>query len=131
MIAGLRIGTENLPQIGGVLGNDILRSRILQIDYPRRRLRLLRDAPPTPPGALVRPMKYVDGSHVPMLEDVVTVNGKNVPATLDTGAYSAITIGTVTLAAREITLSGRPGPIGSNMGRLGNLGLAQFVLLKP
>ena len=128
MITGVQIGIEDVPpfdvdvadlsstshalgrEIGGVLGNDVLRSRILQIDYPRRRLRILPDAPPTPPGALARPMKFVDGGHVPMLEDVVTENGKTIPVAINGR------LGNPGLALFVVTLNYRDG---------------QFVIVKP
>jgi hypothetical protein len=102
-------------------------------------------------------MTFVEGGHVPRLDDVVTVNGKTVPVALDTGSASALEIFPgaqellgaglwktkdksghahvaslaifgVAIEPQQVALSVRAGPTGSTLGRLGNPGLAPFVL---
>jgi hypothetical protein len=78
--------------LGGVLGYGFLSSRIVQIDYFRRRVRFCDRSPfapsPRPPDTsrrVVFPMQFRAGLILPVLEDCL-VNGERIPVTLDTGS---------------------------------------------
>jgi hypothetical protein len=103
-IAGLRIGSEEIPpidalamdlsaasrrlgvEIAGILGYSFLSGRIVEIDYPRRLLRLLPEAPAYARTALVAPLQTESHARSPLLTQLVRVNGKPLPVTLDTGS---------------------------------------------
>lgn len=76
----------------GVLGYGFLGSRIVQIDYFRRRVRVYSESPflpqvrpvSTPRRAAFR-MHFRAGSVLPMLENCL-VNGVTIPVTIDTGS---------------------------------------------
>ena len=77
--------------ISGVLGYSLLKTRIVQIDYPNLRVRFFTSAPPCAGGARPHsPMcatlsfRYRDD----ILASGVTVNGKPVTANVDTGSNS-------------------------------------------
>lgn len=76
----------------GVLGFSFLASRIVQIDYFRRRIRFYAESPfspsprpPNTPRRVVFPMRFLANSVLPVLEDCY-VNGTRIPVTLDTGS---------------------------------------------
>jgi predicted aspartyl protease len=103
-IAGLRIGSEEIPpidalamdlsaasrrlgvEIAGILGYSFLNGRIVEIDYPRRSLRLLPEAPAYARTALVAQLLTESHARSPLLTQLVRVNGKPLPVTLDTGS---------------------------------------------
>lgn len=103
-IAGLRVGTAEIPpmdavatdlsqasrrlglEIAGILGYDFFLGRIVEIDYPRRRVRLHPDAPAYPETALVAPLRTQGAGRAPLLENLVKIDGKSIPVTLDTGS---------------------------------------------
>ena len=76
----------------GVLGYSFLGSRIVQIDYFRRRIRFYAQSPFSPdvqPADTERrvsfPMQFRQDSILPVLEDCY-VNGRKISVTLDTGS---------------------------------------------
>ncbi|MEN6535604.1 MAG: retropepsin-like aspartic protease [Bryobacteraceae bacterium] len=78
--------------LGGVLGHNFLASRITQIDYFRRRIRLLADSPHKDAASRADsatrtsfPMQFRSNSVLPVLEDFY-VNEKKLTVTLDTGS---------------------------------------------
>jgi predicted aspartyl protease len=103
-IAGLRIGSEEIPpidavamdlsaasrrlgvEIAGILGHSFLNGRIVENDYPRRLLRLLPEAPVYARTAVVAPLETESHARSPLLTQLVRVNGKPLPVTLDTGS---------------------------------------------
>jgi hypothetical protein len=98
--------------LDGVLGYNFLASRVAQIDYFRRRIRLYRESPfsptPLPPPTLHRigfAMKFMEGSVLPVFEDCY-VNGTRIPVTIDTGSSLGL-----------ILFPRRTGPAGNSAGR--------------
>jgi predicted aspartyl protease len=78
--------------LGGVLGSGFLDSRITQVDYFRRRIRIWARSPfspsPRPPDTPRRvavPLTFMDGSVLPIFADCL-VNGSRIPVTIDTGS---------------------------------------------
>src|SRR5574340_118354 len=76
----------------GVLGFNFLATRIVRIDYFRRRLGFYRQSPFPPPPlrpsttrSLSFPMQFRANSVLPVLENCY-VNGTRIPVTLDTGS---------------------------------------------
>ncbi|MBI1895942.1 MAG: retropepsin-like domain-containing protein [Acidobacteria bacterium] len=79
-------------RLDGVLGFDFLEKRIIQIDYPLRRIRSYEVSPfspPVRPAASARryafPMRFLNAWILPVIENCY-VNGTKVPVTVDTGA---------------------------------------------
>jgi hypothetical protein len=78
-----------------ILGYSLMQNRILQIDYPKRKVRFLRVAPSCPEPLLHKPQctelqfQYKDD----ILASGVTVNGKPAIANIDTGSNSTFQIG--------------------------------------
>jgi predicted aspartyl protease len=103
-ITRLRIGTLDIPEIealavdlssvsrrlglevAGILGFSFLQDRIVEIDFPGRRLRLLSDARAYARDAIRVPLKTTEDDRTPLLERVVYVNGRSLPVSLDTGS---------------------------------------------
>jgi hypothetical protein len=74
-----RLGKE----IRGVLGNNFLAGRVLQIDYPQRVLRFYRSSPSSPRNIqAVFPFRFEDS----IVMEGVMINGKKTKATIDTGS---------------------------------------------
>jgi len=90
--------------IGGVLGYSLLKSRILQIDYPNRKVRFYADAPScaTAPNSKCTTLRfrYTDD----ILATGVTVNGKRVITNIDTGSNSKFQLSPA--AINKLGLSG-------------------------
>ncbi len=79
-------------QLDCVLGSGFLASRIVQIDYFRRRLVFWSASPfgaaappPDSARAIAFPMRFVDRSILPVIEDCI-INGVRIPVTIDTGS---------------------------------------------
>jgi predicted aspartyl protease len=73
--------------IGGILGYSLLKGRIVQIDYPNRKVRFYRMAPACaggPPTCTILSFRYKNA----ILAKGVTVDGKPVTAHIDTGSNS-------------------------------------------
>ncbi len=78
--------------IGGVLGYSLLKTRIVQIDYPNRTVRFYTNAPSCagaphshPPKCTKLSFRYKDD----ILATGVTVDGKPVTTNVDTGSNSS------------------------------------------
>ncbi len=75
----------------GVLGFGFLNSRVVGIDYFRRRIRFYKRSPFSPPLAastprrIAFPMHLLPGSVLPVLDDCY-INGTRMPVTIDTGS---------------------------------------------
>jgi predicted aspartyl protease len=90
-VAALALNLSDLSthldrKIGGVLGYSLLNNRIVQIDYPQRKVRFYAEAPP-PCAAksatcITLPFRYQDD----IVISGVTVNGRAATANLDTGS---------------------------------------------
>ncbi len=109
-ITRLRLGTLDIPeiealaidlsgisrrlglQVAGILGFSFLQDRIIEIDFPGRRLRLLSEAPAFPRDALRVPLTTTEDDRTPFLERVVYVNGRSLPVSLDTGSSLTLEI---------------------------------------
>jgi len=73
--------------VGGILGYSFLKGRIVQIDYPNRKVRFYRMAPACaggPPTCTILSFRYKNA----ILAKGVTVDGKPVTAHIDTGSNS-------------------------------------------
>jgi hypothetical protein len=124
----------------GVLGFSFLASRIVQIDYFQRIIRILREVPRVPlkdERFVTFPMQFRVNSVLPLLEDC-WVNGTRLSVTLDTGSSLGLILfpraierlGLTGLAEEGIPLqaSGYVGPVRMRKGwvrsvRLGTLDL--------
>ena len=138
-IAGLRIGCESIApmdavaldlsaasrrlgvEIAGVLGYSFLKGRTVEVDYPGRRLRLHLEPPDDPAGALVTPLKLTDEAHTPLLENLIRVNDKVVPVTLDTGSSLALEVFPAARAILGPSLWQTPGRLGHLLGARGEV----------
>jgi predicted aspartyl protease len=87
-----KISREMGRPLHAVLGFNFLDSRIVQIDYFRRRIRFpARFVPSAAPGRLSFPMQFRSGSVLPILEECY-VNGTRIAVTLDTGSSLGLTL---------------------------------------
>lgn len=90
-----KISTALERPVAVVLGYSLMQNRILQIDYPKRKVRFLRFAPSCSEPLLHKPQctelqfQYKDD----ILASGVTVNGKPAIANIDTGSNSTFQIG--------------------------------------
>ncbi len=75
--------------VDGVLGADVLSAHALELDIPRRRWTLAPKPTPSMSRGTLRPVPItLDEAKAPRL--TVAINGKSVPALLDTGARGTI-----------------------------------------
>ncbi len=87
-----KISREMGRPLHAVLGFNFLDSRIVQIDYFRRRIRFLTGfVSAAAPGRLLFPMQFRAGSVLPILEECY-VNGERIAVTLDTGSSLGLTL---------------------------------------
>ncbi|MEJ1978312.1 MAG: aspartyl protease family protein [Acetobacteraceae bacterium] len=87
-----RLAVADIPDLGGIVGGDVLSDYDLDLDLPRHRVRLWRatgcgaaDLPWTGPRVAL-PVQVTDGER---LRVPVTIDGKPMEALLDSGASSA------------------------------------------
>ena len=75
----------------GILGYNFFAERIVQIDYPRRTVRLLSEPPVMPNDArfVTMPLTALPGATIPLIE-AFYVNGTPIKVTLDTGSSLAL-----------------------------------------
>jgi predicted aspartyl protease len=125
----------------GILGHSFLNGHVVQIDYPKGRLRFLPapyQPPPVRPGRLaVMHFKYEDD----VIVDDVRVNGQPVRANVDTGSNGFVKItpeaverlGLVEAAKRGTasTSTGFRGSYSTSEGTIDNLDLGGIVIKSP
>jgi hypothetical protein len=104
--------------IDGVLGHNFLSGNVVEIDYPNRLLRLGKRSPL--PGHIVAslPFRYDDESSS-LVVDGVLVNGKKMPATIDTGSdggFKLTPAAVESLGLTEAALNGTPDTSVGYMG---------------
>ena len=129
-------------QVQGVLGHDFLAGRVLQIDYPAKVLRFYRSSSALPSAQDVQAVfPFRVGKDGDILLDGVTINGKSVRATFDTGSDGtfALTPAAVeTLGLTEATLHGQPdtsdgykGTVQSTRGKIDRIGIGSMEVVSP
>ena len=98
-------------KLDGILGNSFLKNRVIQIDYPRRVVRIFPDdrwPPPRNPNDVSNlyetTLEFAPGDVAPLLRDF-RVNGRQVPVTLDTG--SSLTLELYPHAIAELKLESK------------------------
>ena len=93
--------------IVGTLGHSFLAGRIAQFDFPKHVLRFLPDPPPDQPVSARRAVvKFKDDEGV--LVDAVSIDGKPLKGSIDTGSSGAITL--TADAARRLGLESAAAP---------------------
>jgi hypothetical protein len=109
-----RLGTT----IAGVLGHNFLSGNTVEIDYPNRLLRL--GTHPTSPLRVVArlPFRYDDASSS-IIVDGVTVNGKKVSATIDTGSDGTFKLTPAAVESLGLTEAARTGTPETSVGYKG------------
>jgi len=129
--------------LDGVLGYSFLKDRVVQIDYPARKVRLYLDGQWPPPAQpedpdrfLERPLEFVEGDIIPLLKDF-QINGKVAPVSLDTGSSHTLEIypravGELALQeeraqAKDTTSVGARGEHTIWMGRVDALGIGSLI----
>lgn len=110
---GERLGTP----VQGVLGYSFLKDRIVQIDYPARKLRFYARSPfppqvTTTATRTVISFRYEDE----LLIDDVYLNGQKVRGTLDTGSSSAFNLTPEAVTALKLEEDVRNGKVTSSVG---------------
>jgi predicted aspartyl protease len=84
------LGAKLGMPLHGVLGYSLLQNRIVEIDYPRLRIRVL-DSPGAAEPAISLPMMFTPEDNIPVLRGL-EVNGVSLLATLDTGSSRTLTL---------------------------------------
>ncbi len=148
-VAALALGTSKLSaalgrKIDGVLGYSLLDHRIVQIDYPQRKVRFYSEAPPACDASaaaiascITLPFRYQDD----LLVSGVTVNGKAVTANLDTGAngnflFTPAAVAKLGLAAavahgQKSASTGFNGTAENRKGTVDRVALGSLVVNQP
>lgn len=121
----------------GVLGGDFLARYVVEIDYPRRRVRFLDpdrfrvDASSPGPGAVVLPLRVA--SNRPAAR--IGVGEERIVVLVDTGWEAGLTLsGDVAQRAgiastpTELGMRGANGPIPTELGSAGEVRLGELVL---
>ena len=107
--------------IGGVLGYSLLKARIVQIDYPNRKVRFYSSAPSCD-GAARSPLPKCTTLSFRYKDDIlvsgIKVNGKRVTANLDTGSNGAFQLTPAAVGklglSEEVARAQASGSIGFN-----------------
>lgn len=128
----------------GILGYSFFNDRIIQIDYPARKVRLLQT-----PIKINKRNKCVETYEIPLeflLNDIapltkIRVNSQEIPVTIDTGsslilelfpeAVKQLKLEEVLKDAQKGTISGANGQADVYSSKLDSVGLGAFVLKKP
>lgn len=113
--------------LGGVLGSGFLDSRITQIDYFRRRIRIwsrspfgVSSRPPDTPRRVSAPLVFLDGSVLPLFADCF-VNDSRIPVTIDTGSSFGLILFPAAvrkLGLEELARGGPPLPAAGYRGKV-------------
>ncbi len=107
-------------QVQGVLGNNFLAGRVVQIDYPAKVLRFYRSSSALPiakTGQSVFPFRY--GSDGNLVIDGVAINGRKVRATLDTGSDGTFALTPTAVEALGLTEAASHGRAETSVGYKG------------
>jgi len=129
-------------QVQGVLGNNFLAGRVLQIDYRARVLRFYRSSAALPiakGGQAVFPFRSGEDGCIVM--EGVTINGKSARATIDTGSDGtfALTPAAVqALGLADAARDGHPdvsegykGTVQNTRGRVDRIGIGPIDVASP
>lgn len=129
-------------QVQGVLGNNFLAGRVLQIDYPAKVLRFYRSSSAlaaAEKGQAVFPFRF--GEDGDIIIEGVAVNGQKVKATLDTGSDgqfamtpSAVDAVGLTEAARHgqpETSEGYKGTAQNTRGKVDRIAIGPLEVVSP
>ncbi len=100
---GARLG---MP-LHGVLGYSLLQNRIVEIDYPRRRIQFLDTSDAADPETSL-PMMFTREDNIPVLQGL-KVNGVSLLSTLDTGSSRTLTLYPTAVSSLEIAGSANAG----------------------
>jgi hypothetical protein len=110
------------PDVQGVLGNDFLTGQVVQIDYPRGLLRFSSSSLPIP-GAnrdrVTLPFKFDDNASCILIEGV-TVNGKPITATIDTGSDGGFKLTPKAVKDLQLTEMAEKGTVQTSKGYNGD-----------
>jgi predicted aspartyl protease len=109
-------------QVQGVLGNNFLAGRVLQIDYPAKLLRFYRSSsglPNAKPGQAV--FAFQLGQDGDILMAGVGINGKSVKATLDTGSDGTFSLTPSAVEALGLTEAASHGQPETSQGYKGTV----------
>lgn len=107
--------------VKGMLGNNFLEGRLLQIDYPKRVLRFYRASPieANATGSRVTlPFKYYEDAGSMVLEGV-SINGKKVLATIDTGSNGTFKLTPAAVEFLGLTEAAKNGKDQTSLGYRG------------
>jgi hypothetical protein len=115
-LSGIR-GELN-KDVKGMLGNNFLEGKIVQIDYPKRVLRFYRVPPPEAIAAssrVVLPFRY-DEDAGSMIMEGVAVNGKKILATIDTGSNGTFKLTPAAVESLALTEAAKNGKAQTSQG---------------
>jgi predicted aspartyl protease len=128
-------------QVQGVLGNNFLAGRVLQIDYPAKVLRFYRSSPALPAAkntAAVLPFRLEDEF---IVVEGAAINGKNAKATLDTGSNATFALTPAAVEALGLTEAathgdpetsvGARGTVQSTRGKVDRIALGPIEVASP
>jgi Aspartyl protease len=104
-----RVGRE----IFAILGADFFKGRVVQFDFGKKVLRLLKQAPARPPSGTAAAQQFAalrmtpsdQPVHLPITEDA-TFNGKKLKTVFDTGALTVISL--TPTASKQLGLTPPP-----------------------
>lgn len=114
-----------LPKIDGIIGLEFFRGWLVTIDFTRRILRFERGALPRPEGRSILSYQLVEGNAV----IDVTIGGRKVKATIDTGNIRAFDLPSDWL--KPLRLASFPRPAGGASGANGTAAIREVQLADP
>ena len=115
-LSGIR--GELKKDVQGILGNNFLEGKIVQIDYPKRVLRFYRVSPTeanATSSRVVLPFKY-DEDAGSMIVEGVAVNGKKILATIDTGSNGTFKLTPAAVESLGLTEAANNGKAETSRG---------------
>jgi hypothetical protein len=104
--------------VQGVLGNDFLTRQVVQIDYPHRLVRFSSSSLPIPTAnheRVILPFRF-DGKASCILIEEVTVNGRHITATIDTGSDGGFKLTPKAVKDLQLTDMAEKGPVQTSTG---------------
>jgi hypothetical protein len=107
--------------VQGVLGNDFLTRRVVEIDYPHSLIRFSSSPLPVPNATRERvtlPFKFDDKASCILIEGV-TVNGKSITATIDTGSDGGFKLTPTAVKNLQLTDMAENGTVQASNGYKG------------
>lgn len=114
-----------LPRIDGIIGLEFFRGWLVTIDFARRSLRFERGALPPPDGRSILSYQLVEGNAA----IDITIGGRKVKATIDTGNIRAIDLPSDWL--KPLRLASFPRPAGGASGVNGTAAIREVQLADP